>query len=107
MQQNIPDCRAAIPNIIDIPEGIRMSCGLSNFSKESVNKELVDDKQPCQHQKNMMDNYMVIEILNDVILQGLPMTSVTSEHALQTEQGHNVEKLSFKHIISKFRLDFK
>ena len=55
----------------------------------------------------MMDNYMVIEILNDVILQGLPMTSVTSEHVVQTEQGHNVEKLSLKHIISKFRLDFK
>ena len=67
----------------------------------------MDDKQHCQHQKNMMDNYMVIEILDDVILQRLPMASVTSEHALQTEQGHNVEKLSFKHIISKFRLDFK
>jgi len=54
-----------------------------------------------------MDNYMIIEILGDLILQGLPMTSVTSEYALQTEQGHNAEKLSFKHIISKFRLDFK
>ena len=50
---------------------------------------------------------MIIEILSDLILQGLPMTSVTSEYALQTEQGHNAEKLSFKHIISKFRLDFK
>ena len=55
----------------------------------------------------MTDNYMIIEILNDVILQGLPMTSVISEHTLQTEQGHNVETLYFKHIISKFRLDFK
>ena len=35
------------------------------------------------------------------------MTSVTSEHALQTEHNHNVEKLSFKCIISKYRLDFK
>ena len=50
---------------------------------------------------------MVIEILNDVILQGLPMTSVTSEHALQTEHNHNVENLSFKCIISKYKLDFK
>ena len=50
---------------------------------------------------------MVIEILNDVILQGLPMISVVCEHALQTETGHNVEELSFKHIISKYKLDFK
>ncbi len=55
----------------------------------------------------MKDSYIVIEILNDIILQGLPRTSVNSEHALQTEHSHNVEKLSFKCIISKYRLDFK
>ena len=76
-----------------IPDGIRKSCGLSNSSKDSINKDLVNDVQHSQHQKHMRDNYMVIEILNDVILQGLPMTSVTSEHSLQTDQGHNVEKL--------------
>lgn len=49
-----------------------------------------------------------IEILNDIILKGLPMTSIVSEHDLQTEHGgHNVESLSFKHIISKYKLDFK
>jgi len=84
-----------------------MSCGLSTSRRENIDTYLADDKQHYQNQKNMMDNYMVIEILNDVILQGLPMTSVTSEHALQTKQGHNVEKFSFKHIISKFKLDFK
>ena len=50
---------------------------------------------------------MVIRILNDIILQGLPMISVFFEHALQTEQDHNFQKLSCKHIISKFRLDFR
>ena len=35
--------------------------------------------------------YIVIEILNDIILQGLPMTLIASEHALRAEQGHNVE----------------
>ena len=51
---------------------------------------------------------MVIEILNDVILKGLPMTPIASEHDLQTVHGgHNVESLSFKHIISKYKLDFK
>ena len=107
IQQNIPDFRATIANIIHIPEGIKISCGLPNSSNECVNKDQKDDKQICQHQNNMKDNYMVIEILNDVILQGLPMTSVTSEHALQTQHNHNVENLSFKCIISKYKLDFK
>ena len=83
-----------------------MSCGLSTSRRENIDTYLVDDKQHYQNQRNMMDNYMVIEIMNDIILQGLPMTSVTSEHALQTEQGHNVKKFSFKNIISKFKLDF-
>ena len=103
IQQHIPDYRAAIPNTIDIPDGIRRSCGLSDSSKERVNKDLVDDKQHSQHQKNMKDNYMVIEISIDVVLRGLPMSSVTSKHALQTEHGRNVEKLSFKRTISKYR----
>ena len=51
---------------------------------------------------------MVIEILNDNILRGLPLISIAFEHDLQTEYGgHNVENLSFKHIISKYKLDFK
>ena len=35
------------------------------------------------------------------------MTSVACGYDLQTENGQNFEKLSFKHIISKYRLDFK
>ena len=62
-----------------------MSCGLPDSGNECVNKNQEDDKQIFQHQNNMKDNYLVIEILNDVILQGLPMTSVTSEHALQAD----------------------
>ena len=106
-QQNIPDCGAAITNIIDIPEGITITCGLSNSIKGRVNKELVDDKQHSQHPKNMKNSYMVIEILNDVILQGLPMTSVACEHELQTENGQNIKRISFKHIILKYRLGFR
>ena len=33
--------------------------------------------------------------------------TITSENVLQAEQGNNIEKLSFKHIISKYTLDFK
>ena len=36
------------------------------------------------------------------------MASISSEHTLQTEHGgHNVETLSFNHVISKYKLDFK
>ena len=56
----------------------------------------------------MKDNSMVVEILNDIILKGLPTTSLASEFNLQQEHGgYKVENLSFNHIISKYRLDFK
>ena len=36
MQQHIPHCETTIPNSMGIPERIKRSCGLSNFSKEST-----------------------------------------------------------------------
>ena len=54
----------------------------------------------------MMNCAMVIEILNDTILHGLHMTS-TREHTLQYNSNHNVKNISFKYIISKYKLDFK
>ena len=53
-----------------------------------------------------MNCTMVIAILNDTILYGLPMAS-TSEHTLQHNSDHNIENISFKYIISKYKLDFK
>ena len=107
IQQNVPMSISAIPNILDIPEGITLSCGLSKCSKKTDIKDVVNDKKNQQHQKHVQNWHMVIEILNDVILQGLPMTSVTCEYDLQTETGPNVETLSFQYITSKYKLDFK
>ena len=107
MQQNIPESISGIPNILDIPEGITLSCGLSNSSKERQNKVVANEEQHSQQETNVQDCYMINEILNDIILQGLPMATITSEAALQTQTGVNVEKLSFQHIISKYNLDFK
>ena len=42
----------------------------------------------------MNNNYMFIETLNDVTLQGLRISSVTCEHDSQTENGQNFENLS-------------
>ena len=49
---------------------------------------------------------MVIEILNDIILHGLPMSS-TNKHIIHHNSNHNIENISFKYIISKYKLDFK
>ena len=49
MQQNIPECQTTIENIIDIPEGIKISCAMLDANKECVNKDLVNDEQHSQH----------------------------------------------------------
>ena len=51
-----------------------------------------------------MNCAMVIEILNNTILHGLPMTS-TSEYTLQHNSSHYVENITSKYIISKYKLD--
>ena len=50
---------------------------------------------------------LLIEILNDIILQGLSMTSAICEQDLQNKPGHNVENITFKYIISNYKLDFR
>ena len=53
-----------------------------------------------------MNCAMVIEILNDTILNGLPMV-YASENTFQHNSDYNVENITFKYIISKYNLDFK
>ena len=107
IQQKIPECGAAIPNITDIPEFVTNSCGLLDATKKKRNQDLVDHEQHSQNRNNIMSCVMVIEILNDVLVLGLSMPSTICEHDLENKLGHNVENLSFKHIISKYKLDFK
>ena len=64
----------------------------------------VNEKE-CDPKPNSKMNYeMIIEILNDTILHGQPLAS-TSKHTLQYNTDLNVENITFKHIISKYRLD--
>ena len=51
IQQNIPECISAITNILDIPEGITLSCGLSKCTKETNIKDVVTDEQNQQPKK--------------------------------------------------------
>ena len=45
-------------------------------------QKIVNAEEHCRHTKNMKDNSMVVEILNDIILKGLPTTSLASEFNL-------------------------
>ena len=51
IQQSIPDCGAVIQNVINIPEGVTISCGLPDASRERFSKDLVDDEQNSPHKK--------------------------------------------------------
>ena len=49
MQQNIPNCGKVIPNITDIPEGIKITCPISDPNKECIDNDIVHDEEHCQH----------------------------------------------------------
>ena len=66
----------------------------------------MNEKEHDSETNSKVNCAMIIEILNDTILHGLPLAS-TSKHTLQYNTDLNVENITFKHIISKYRLDFK
>ena len=66
----------------------------------------MNEKEHDSETNSRINCVMIIEILNDTILHGLPLAS-TSKHTLQYNTDLNVENVTFKHIISKYRLDFK
>ena len=68
--------------------------------------DIEDEKEHDTKTKSNINCAMIIEILNDTILHGLPMTS-KSEHTLQYNTDINVKNITFKYIISKYKLDFK
>ena len=51
IQQDIPDCEQVIPNITDVPEGIKIACSMSDSNKECINKKIVNAEEHCQHTK--------------------------------------------------------
>ena len=70
------------PNITDIPQGIISVCKLPNATKRMKKiTDIEDEKEHDTKTKSKINCAMIIEILNDTILHGLPMTS-KSEHTL-------------------------
>ena len=76
------------------------------FQKKGKKNDGVNEKEHDSKINSKMNCAMIIEILNDTILHGLPLAS-TSKHTLQYNTDLNVENMTFTHIISKYRLDFK
>ena len=60
--------------------------------KRGKKNDVVDEKEDNPKTKIKMNCTMIIELLNDTTLHVLPMIS-TSEHTLQYNSDHNVEKL--------------
>ena len=76
------------------------------YQKKGKKNDGLNEKEHDSKTKSKINCAMIIEILNDTILHGLPMTS-KSEHTLQYITDTNVKNITFKYIISKYKLDFK
>ena len=68
--------------------------------------EIADGNQHLHDNSNSIGCDIIIDILNDVVLKGVPMTSI-NQHDLQSDQDHNVKQISFKSIRLKHNLNFK
>ena len=107
MPLNIPESESPLSSIADIPEGVAISCGIPTANEIRVTaNDVIDDVSNPQQNKNSLGCDMIIDILNNVVLNGLPMTS-TNPHDLQNDSEDNVKQLSFKSIIEKYTIDVK
>ena len=99
---NVPESESPLSNIADIPEGVTISCGLPTTNKtRATATDVIDNVFNPQKNNNLMGCDMIIDILNDVVLKGLHMTS-TNPHHLQHESEDNIKQLSFKYIMQKY-----
>ena len=106
VKQDIPSIRATIPDITDIPDGIKTTTMASSGSIESNNNEIQTNPLPLDF-NTKMSFPMIIDILNDNILSALPNNYICTKNDTSTDPYAQSKDLSFKAIIAKFKLDFK
>ena len=77
---NIPESESPLSNIADIPEGVTLFCGLptTNKTRATANDVIYDVFNP-QKNNNLIGCHMIIDILNGVVLKGLPMTPINPQ----------------------------
>ena len=101
--QDIPISNATIPDITDIPDGIRV-----NEKSVNVCNNILDNTPQSNltslDARNKMTFHMIIDILNATILTGSPIDSSTIDGII-SDPLYQIKNLSFKSIIAKYTLD--
>ena len=106
INQDIPDCTITIPDITSIPERITPFINATIGKRKTQQLLQCNDKQHINNSNNTMSCPMIIDILNDVVLEGFaPNKSITND--MHTNSLENLNDLSFAAIIQKYTLDFK
>ena len=103
-QQDIPPCTNTIPDIMHIPQDISDSINMPQHNDRNC---IHGNAQNISH--NTIENMscdMVIDILNDIVLEGLSLNSNQYDHQYDDILTSSVQ-LSFKAIIAKYTLGFK
>ena len=106
IEQNIPDFTSTISDITDIPEHIT---AFINTTENNHNKQVSiqeNDHQDINNDTKPMSCPMEIDILNDVVLNGLPLDQSFAQN-ISSDPLQLLNNLSFKAIIDEYTLDFK
>ena len=103
--QNIPMSNATISDITDIPDGIRVNKNSVIICNNSMNYTSQSNYSSLDG-RNRITFHMVIDILNNTILTGSPMSSSTI-YDMISDPFYQINNQSFKSIIAKYTLDFK
>ena len=105
VQQDIPIINTTIPDITDIPDGIKVTTNSIQNDCESNNNNSETSTAPsCINAR--MTCTMIIDLLNDTIINCLP-TNCKNINTISTESIAKLNNLTFQSIIAKYTLDFK
>ena len=105
VQQDIPIINTTIPDITDIPDGIKVTTNsIQNDCEFNNNNNETSTVHSCI--KTRMTCTMIIDLLNDTIINCLP-TNCNNINTISTESIAKLNDLTFQSIIAKYTLDFK
>ena len=95
---------ATIPDITDIPNGIRVTTGIVNNYNDNMD-DAGQSNPTTYNGNNKLSCHMIIDVLNEIILNGLTSND-NAINDLITDPLSQMKNLSYKSIIAKYTLDF-
>ena len=105
VQHDIPNCMTEIPDIAKIPENIKTNINAADHTNNKTQLVQHINNQHIHNANKTICCSMIIYILNDVVLRGLPFNqSLTND--MQATPLNFINNLSFEAIIQKYRLNF-